>query len=302
MTDNQNNNFIKNFENIDKFYDYTPYVKETGFSIKKELKGGINKNTSLLKFYIPDNSKYSEKRKPIIISATYGKKSDKSVIIRDKIKISDPIDLISKNEYYYNADINKLYKGKKEISPSELVKYIYNLHIKPTKYIKGFWLRTKLFFWKVIMEKFFAYISIFLHHFLYIISGDKYSYKPILREEILNNKIINSNFKEMIGEKENKEMKEHLKKGRKFNFLGYEASRWTILFYSMLHLLFYIIFEYKNWHPAIIITILKNNFLTLIYVISSLWVMEIVVPTILKMFIKIISTLSWYSYIKKIKV
>ena len=302
MDDSQSNNFIKKFNNGNEFYNYTSYNDGVGFSIKKDLNGESD-NTSLLRFYIPDYLKKSVIKKPIIIDVAYGKKiKEGGIVLRRKNKISDPIDLISKDEYYYNVEKNKLYKNKKEILPNELINKIYNDHIKPTKFIRGIWLRTKLFFWRIIIKKFFDYLYIFLHYFLYITSGDKYSYVWVIKEEILNNKIINSEIKNMIGQKEKEEIKENLEKGKKFNFFGYMASHWTIIFYSIFHLLFYIIFEYKNWYPTIIIMILKNNFLTLIYVISSLWIMEIVIPKILKMLIRTTSRLSWNSRMKSIKI
>jgi len=298
---NKHSNFIKKFNNGNGFYDYKLFTEGDGFSIKKDL-NRADDNTSLLKFYILDDLKHPGSRKPIIISASYGKKLEESILIRDKTKISDPIDLTSKDEYYYNVKSDKLYKGEEEISASELLNGIYTEHIKPTKLIKGVWLRTKIVFWRIIMKRFFSYISIFLHYFLYIITSDKYSYEPIMEEEILNNKIISSRFEDMIGRKKKEDMKEHFEKGKKINIFGYEASRWIIIFYSILHLLLYIIFKYKNWYLMIITTIFRNNFLTLVYVISSLWVMEIVIPTIFRKLIKFTSLVSWNSSIKKIKI
>ena len=183
------NKFIKNFENINGFYNLTSFVDAFGFSIKRKLDSQDGKNVSLLRFYIPDKELRSEKKKKILdIEATYGRDDRDSVSFRyiEKSKISDPVDLISKGDYYYDINSNKLFYKKREISPSELLDYVYSDHIKPTKVIKGFIIRVRLLFWRIVAPALLNSTSKIFHYCLYIITGDKYSFEPILEEEIRN--------------------------------------------------------------------------------------------------------------------
>lgn len=301
------NQFVEQFKRINDtngFYDFTPYLQDTGFSIKKDLSKSDSKNTSILSFYIRENSNQENDKKPILINAYYGERINSSVAIRNDSKIGafDPVDLDSTEDYYYDVTNNKLLKGRRSISPIDLINEIYNDHIKPTKPIKGLWLRTKIFFSRTLLKNIFNYIAAFFHYLLYIITGDKYSYEPIMQEEILNNTILSHHWKEMIGRKKKPEMKDNFIQSAKFNFFENQVSYWIVIFYSILHLFLYIIFERKNWRPLIITTIFKNSFLTVIYVVVSLWILEVLVPKILKMLIKNFSKITAAISVKKIRI
>jgi hypothetical protein len=292
---------FKNINGVNGFHDFFPYENEIGFSIQKDLNKKDINNTSLLSFYIHNNSPESDSKKSILISATYGKKVQNGVSIRNEIKSFTPIDLSSEGDYYYNAIDNKLLKKEKEISPTDIVNEIYEDHIKSTRVFKGFWIRTKIFFWRKLVSGFFKLISSMLHWLLYIISGDKYSYEPIWKTEVLNGVKMNSKLNGMLGI-EKKKFKEDLIESIKFDFLGYKASFWLITFYSIFHLLVYIFCYYQNYKPSIILQIFENNFLTLIYVIISFWFLEKIIPTTLKFLIKFNSEKSSYFSYKKIKI
>lgn len=297
--------FIEKFKNIggkNGFYGFTPYTDGRGFSIKRDLNNKDSDNTSLLKFYIQDDDQEIKAKKSIRISATYGKKAGDGVSLRDFTKtISGPVDLLSKDEYYYDTSSDTLFSDKKEISPADLVVDIYSDHIKPTKPILGIWIRTKIFFWRVVLNKISGYTAKFFHYVLYAITGDKYSYGASLKEEVLNNKIISHASGDFIGRKKNRKMKDNLEESPKFDLLGYKTSRWVIIAYSILHLVLYVVLININFKPLILTTIFRNSFLTLIYVILSLWILETLVPKILKSFIRNSSKISVYSLHKTIK-
>ncbi len=138
---------------------------------------------------------------------------------------------------------------------------------------------------------------------LYIISGDKYSYEPFFEEETLNGKIFKSRLRPPIENVKNDEkLKEDLKKSAKISFFNHEVRHWPIVFYSISHGLFYVLFMLKNYKPIILITVFKNNFLTIIYVILSLWLVETITPKCLIFLIKIFSRLSFTSQYKSINI
>lgn len=301
-------NFVDVFRKIDGvsgFYGLTPYTDgNIGFSIKKDFSpSDADEHTSIISFYVPNKPGELDEKKHIIIDANYGEKRGESISIRatEKTSISAPIDLISADDYYYDFSTKKLFHKTEEISPIALAQKIYSEHIKPTKPVRGLWLRIKLLFWKEILRTAFELLSRFFHYLLLIITGDRYSYVPVLQEEILNNQIIAHRFKEMVGH--TKERGRAIsQEGAKFNFLGYQASYWTIIFYSILNLALYLYCEAINWKPPIVVTLIKNSFLTLIYVIVSLWFLEAVVPRALKFLIKYSAVFSFRSASKRIRV
>jgi len=299
------NKFAENFKNCKGFYDLTLFIDdEFGFSIKRKLKSEDKENVSLLKLYIAKKDIEDGKEKKVLrISVSYGK-DYKSSIGRnpDNIKSSDPIDLISEDEYYYSINdnkffVNKFIIGTREIFACDILTGIYSDHVKSTKLLKGFWLRSKLYFWRVIVKYSFQFLSKLFYYCLYIISGDRYIYDPISGEGKINGRITSSRWEDI-----SPEPKENLESGDKINVFGYQAKTHSVIVYSSLHLVIYIIFETLKYKPEIITTIFKNNFLTLMYVICSLWIIEAAIPKILIYFIKSSSKLSIESLYRKIRI
>lgn len=293
--------FIKKFENIKGYYNITPYSDAVGFSMYRDLNVNDKNNASLISFYVEKND--SGKLKKLIGTASYGKKVDQGISIRSgKLKISEPIDISSDDDYFYDSDNDKIFKNNKEISPEHLINDLYNSHIKTTKFWRGLLIRSKLFFWRILISNLFKSASIIFHFLLYFISGDRYSYEPIGETETLNGTRISSKFDKLLG-LDNKKFKEGLIEVDKFDFLGYKASFWLIIFYSVFHLSVYIFCYYQNYRPQIILNIFENNFLTLVYVVLSFWFLEKMIPLTLKFLIRFNSEKSsYFSYNKRIKV
>jgi len=295
--------FVKKLENIKGFYNLKPIINTVGFSFLKDLPDDKKDYTSLLIFNIFDNEKGNIKN--VIAFARYGKKAKEGVYIRgdNEFKFSDPLDIISSDEYYYNIETDKFLKNKKEISLIELIDDFYGTHIKTTKFWEGLIPRLKVLFWKIIISKFFKIFSSFFTSLLHLINGDRYSYKPIGKIETLNNVIIGSTFPDLIGLNEKTGFKKKYKSAKKLEFLGYKANFWPIIFYSAFHLTIYAIFYFLDYKPQIIINIFENNFLTLTYVILSLCFIEKIIPNILKSLIKNCSKKSFYfAHNKEIKI
>jgi hypothetical protein len=306
--------FIEKFSEINEkndFYSFSPYKEEIGFSVQKKLSENDIENASMLSFYIPNNPVEPNNKKSIIISATYGKKVENGISVRNKVKLFSPIDLMSKGDYYYDVTNNRLLKDDEEILPIELADEVYENHIKPTKLLKGFWIRSKILFWRIILNKVFNYASIFLSNLLYLLTGDRYSYEGMLGKEVLNNTIIDHHFKDLIGAEDNsvytkKSIIEITKKNgrsRRFKFFGYETSYWTIRVYSIIILSSYVyLYYYINWKPLVVTKIFQNTLLLTCFIIISLWLVELIIPTILKKLVKKFASFSTYCLEKKIKV
>ena len=300
MEQNRNNNPLKEkFDNIgDSFYDMTPYINNfPGISIKKKI--GDNENASMISIRIT-NKKYKDddNKKIIDIRVTYGKDSENGITIRGKYKVTEPVDLESTNDYYFDLITEKFYLNRKdkEIKPLELLNEIYNQHIKPTKSSKGLYLRLKLLFWKIIIKQSLYYISKSFSFLYLIITGDKYEYTPIFGIEKINDRIVNSSMPDFI--EKNIETDEKTK----VKFIGFTVSKYLITSYSIIHLIIFFLLYITNVKPLFITTIFKNTFLMTIYIVFSLSVYETILPKLLRKIIIFFSKMSNNALYKKIKI
>jgi hypothetical protein len=281
--------------NKNGFHNFFLFEDGKGFSIQKKLKE--DDNTSLISFYIPESKNNLKK---IHISATYGRKVEDGVQMRQgATDFFAPIDLQSSDDYFYDSVNNKLLKGRKEISPEGIVNEIYNIHIKPTRLIIGFWIRFKVWFWKVVIKNFYQFLSNFFHWSLYLINGNKYLYEPIGETERMNGKIVSSKYYPADQKEKDNDGKDIEANG--FDFYGHKVSYWVIAFYSIIHIFLYILSEYYNFKPEILVKIFTNSFLLFLYAILSMLTIDVFIPNLLKVFIRFFSKSSIKCLYKKIK-
>ncbi|KKQ45970.1 MAG: hypothetical protein US63_C0008G0008 [Candidatus Moranbacteria bacterium GW2011_GWC2_37_8] len=279
------------------FNDVTPYTDGSiGVSARKVFNPNKNDHVIQISFYLSDSELESSKRK-VISHATYGKisRDGEGITIRSKNKLTDPVDISNYDDYSFDIVTGELYRKNKKISADELVAEVYSDHMKSTKPLKGLFLRFRMFFWRMFMNWIFEGFSKVFYFLFYLISGDRYSYAPFFETETLNGTIIKSRI-------ENIEAKEETKKAKKMKFLSYEADYWPIIFYSVMHAFLYLFFMYKSYKPVVIITVFKNNFLTIVYVILSLWIIEILLPKLFKFLIRFFATVSFRFQYKSIKI
>jgi hypothetical protein len=284
--------FIDKFKDLKQtnFYDLVPFREpEIGLSVKRKYKSDDNK-VSLIKVGFFDRDEGNLRK--LYVGAAFGELKNNSLKIRSRgeTKISDPLDIESRDDYFYDLEKNALYRGEDEISGGELLDEFYKKHIKTTRVIRGFRIRFRIWFWRVLLKETVEFLSKSLSLILYTISGVKYKHDPILElwkeDSLKNSEPPNSKFQE----------------GSKFEFLGYKATRWSIVFYSTLNLALYLLFYYLGFRPTVLVILLKNNFLTLIYVIVSLSIVESGIPWALRYSIKYLSNLSFNLDFKKIEI
>lgn len=298
MSNELKDKFLDKFDLVKfGFDDVTPYTDgSTGISARKVFNPSKNDHISQISFYLSDNETVSGRRQ-VIAHATYGKisRDGEGITIRSKIKLTDPVDVDSYDDYSFDIETGELYRKNKKISADELVTEIYGDHVKSTKPLKGLFLRFRMFFWRMFMHWVFEIFSKISYYSFYFISGNRYLYAPFFEEETLNDVVIKSRIRDV-------KIKDEIKKAKKVKFLSYEADYWPIIFYSTIHAILYSILMYKNYKPIFITTILKNNFLTIVYVILSLWVLEVVMPKLLKFLIRYFSIISFRFQYKSIKI
>lgn len=289
--------FIAQFQSLEAKYNITTLIDGFGVSSKIEDQK-VPENASLFTIYIKEEELGKDNNiKKIHASATYGKIAETGgVYVRDNQKISSPIDLTSE-DYLYDISSNRIIFKNKELSAKELVDNIYNLHVLPTKRFKGIGIRFKLYIWRILFVQFFYCFSKVFHYLLYIITGDKYSYDPVFDRTIVNGITVASSVESMIDRTTPQE-----RDSKKINFLGYDVDLWPIVFYSIFTLVIYLIFESKDIKPIFLVKILNNNFLLALYVVVSLWLIDVVTPLILKQLIKMNSKKSFSIKYKRLKI
>jgi hypothetical protein len=298
--------FLDKFRAIDGqdgFYGLVSYADgNIGFTLRKDFAPSKGWGSSFISFYLPAAVPEENGKRLMVINASYGEKHGDSISIRtsDEIDVNSPIDLSSK-DYYYVPATNKIFEGSRELEPLPLVKEIYEEHIKPTKPFKGLFLRINIRFWRIFLRRIFHWFYLFFRGCLWLISGDKYSYEPVLRAEVLNGTIIAHSMSDMVGRRK-WDATEEFKERPRFKFFEYSASYWVIIVYSIIHLVVFLVFEQVGWRPPIFVTIFKNSFLTLIYVIVTLWFADVVLPRMLRWLARASAMLSLRSMTHLIKI
>lgn len=249
-----------------------------GFGV---LKNRPNNYVSMFKVSIDQKKlEESEPIKPITITASYGRKTEDGVLLsssNEKIKgILDPIDLISLDEFFYNTATREFFfkEPKQKYGAADILRYINELHEKPTKPVQGFALRVKLIFWHIVIAGLVKIFSNALAWLLYVSSGTTVSMN-------IWNRIV---FPDRIAE--NADVERKFKEAERKEILGYKASPWVIVFFCSVHLVLYFLFLILGFRPGFLVAMFKNNFLTIIYVVISLSFVEVLLPKILKSIIK----------------
>jgi len=248
---------------------------EIGFSVYNDHGRPHKGFKSLFRVYINkfdlDNKEFE---KPITITASYGKASEEGLItFSSEFKRKDnwPVDLISENEFFYNIETEEFFdkseNKNEEIEGLDILIKIDNLHLKPTRRIKGFPFRFKLKFFHFIAFIFKA-IFYLLSVIQYLISGKKVSIFGRITE-LANSLYI-------------RERSPAIKESGMIDIFGYKVKPWIAVMYSLIHLSTYLICNKYNYRPVWLITIFTNNFLTLVYGIISLGITNSLLPRILK--------------------
>lgn len=261
---------------------------EVGFSIKKRPKDVDEDMVSLIKIGLTDLNN-EEVKKPLIASAGFGEAGQDSVRLRSasETKPKDPIDIEIHDEYFFDTFQSVILKNDEEVFGNDVVERIFDAHTKPQKRLEGLPIRFKVWFVRNFLTGVYEMILKLITLILALISGERYSYNPLFEEE--DSKLITRKSGEF-------------KRGKTFKIFNYEAPRWAIIFYSIFHLVSFLLFYFTNGMPVVIERILSNNFLIIVYVISTLWFIESALPTLLKISIRKLSSVQLRTSIRKIKI
>ena len=251
---------------------------------------------SLFRVYIKNEELDSQKSlKSVTATASYGKQTQdlNGILLSSneyKRKLNWPIDLISEGDFFYDIQKNKLYYKDKNINGIELLEIVYSWHIKTTRPLGGFWVRSKLLWFHTIKPGFWKFIFQIVAIIQYLVSGEKI-------------KIFHSLSNPHSYQYQSIDIKE----SELINLWGYKVKPWIAGTYAFLHLFGYSTLYYYNYKPTLLVTIFKIDFLTFMYGIVSLGLANTFLPILfspidLKGVLKSLQSIFWNSAIRKVKI
>ncbi len=315
VDDNSPGNFL-NFFNISGKDFIDPVQMEDskiGFSVKRKYdesllkKLKIPKNAPfvcLIHVIVQDDDYKTKDLIPIKFKASFGYSHDGS--LRAGIKYLEngtffyPLDIESKDEFFFNKTTNKFFYKKKNISPSAILDAVFEMHIKITKPIKGSWLRIKFFWYMIVIPFLFKSIKKICRILHSMITFEKYNYIMLLPIDGL------SITRTQDSEKAKGEIDSDDKKVKIF---GYNINPNPLLTYCMTNLFFYTIYYFFPLLFGNFIVICnyisrvsKNNFLIVLYVVFTLYIWDVTLPCILKRGIKYFEEKGYSSKFYKIRI
>lgn len=259
------------------FSDPIPWSDAVGMSRVKKYPNGF---ASLYKIGVVDREFRKEtKRKQLWVTASYGKDTPNGITLGSAEKISDPVDIEFKDEFSVDLETKTFYFKGKEISPLGILTLVEKNHTKPTKFVRGFILRVRLRFWRKLLPFLIKIFDVFIQCVLWIISGER------TKEDVWGRMIadIHTRYEDPIRTNrptplEHREFKE----GDTIDFFGYKAKRWSVVFYSSVHLFIFIVAYIMDKQSPILTKLFSNSFLTLCYIVVSFAGSEYLLPEILK--------------------
>lgn len=252
------------------FSNPTDWQDGVGFSVIEEGENGF---ASIYKigFYVRDSG--VNPVKDIWVSVSYGKKTDGGISLgTTEGNLKTPIDLDFHKEFSYNTETDKFYFESKEIDPKDILLKIQKVHKLPTLIVKGLLLRLRLSLWRKIIPGGIKSADNILVRILWLISGER------VKNDIMGRRLF---------EKSDEKIKMiEFADSKTLNFFGYQAKRWSVVFYCASHLIgYYAILKFGVPH-YFFSEVFKNNFLSLCYVVVTFAIIEHSVPQFLKFIIK----------------
>lgn len=211
----------------------------------------------------------------LYVTATYGIKTEEGLSLGNiEISLKNPVEITNHENYFFDTKENKFYKDTEETTLQTIFDEIIYQHNKPRMLFYGMWLRIKLLFWWHFLPKLITIIDWILLKLLWVISGET------VKEDIISR----------LWDREEREVEKkdvEFIKGKVIEFFGYEAKRWSVVFYCLLHLIIFIVYFYYFNHSFSLTTrISANNFLSLCYVVVSFSMVEFLIPKLIKDTIK----------------
>jgi hypothetical protein len=255
------------------FIQPTEFQDGTGFSVVQ--KHG-DKYESLYKVSFGDKDK-DKNRRSLWVSVSYGRRTDDGIVLGSGVNgIYDPIDLTFYNEYSFDFDNQKFYDRDNEIEAKKILIDVERVHMLPTRTVRGFPLRSRLWFWRKLIPGLVKVVDWILISALWLISGESDSRDTLGRY-----------MSQRYTERRDVSIKKvEFEEVKTMEFFGYKAKRWSVVFYCLIHLIAYAILFVIEYRFSFMSQVIRNTFLALCYVVVTFAVTESLFPRLLKMMIK----------------
>lgn len=244
-----------------------------GFSLTKDYGEG---NASLYKIGVASEDLDTRtQRARLWLSVSYGKVTEGGILLGTREgDLWSPIDLNSLDEFFYDVNTHKFYyRNQKEIEALDIFTFLEDTHLKPTKLGKGFILRLRLWLWRKFLPFFIKIFDFILISVLWVISGERI--KGDIWKRLFS--VYDERKDKKIEPKDNL-----LYESKTIDFFGYKAKRWSVVFYSVLHLGLFVFFYFEKLDHKFLTTMLANNLLALCYVVVSFSITESLIPKMLR--------------------
>jgi hypothetical protein len=265
------------------FMDPIPWEGDIGFSIFKEDKEGY---ASLYKIGLNREQELGFLKK-LYVTVSYGKKSDGGISIGTSKKITSPIDLNAYNEFFFDTSTEKFFHFDKEIEPKNILIKLKNAHIRPTKILSGLPLILKLFIWRKVFPVIIKITDMVFSFLLELFTGETVKDRDIVKRFIDYWHEEGNQKPKIDSELDEKVLGRNIRSPKQWSFLGFTSTRWSVVFYSLVHIFLYF-FNSLFWkiNDPIVKKVFTNSFLTLCYVAISFSIIEFLIPKILKILIR----------------
>jgi len=260
------------------FSDPIEWTDGVGFSLIKDRYGNFASIYKIGK----SNTAHETGLIPLWITVTYGKKSNDGISLGSgENGLKDPVDLDFSKDFFYDQENQKFFYHDKEISAHDILTRIENVHLKPTKIVAGFPLRTRLWFWRKFLPGCIKFLDWGLINLYYLFTGRK-----IPKQDLVKRYFHKKWKKETFNTRPNSDTPQtpitSFEPVKTINFFGYQAPRWSVVFYCFLQLLLYFlnVYYFKITTPSVA-RLFRNNFLSLCYVVVSFAITEEGIPGVL---------------------
>ncbi|MCH8078783.1 MAG: hypothetical protein IIA06_03260 [Proteobacteria bacterium] len=228
-----------------------------------ELRKTVNENAVPLRIRISNMSLYTTKYWDYDFDNEESESPSKESFEASKATPM-PIELEYSNEYFYNHESNSFIDSKgHEISGVDVLNRVFQDHCDTVHLLKGLRLRTKLFF----QDKVSGFLTL-------IIQTLDWSLKNLFGRTLEDSDMMAGLYRAYKPEAMKKLETDSL------NILGYKASKRVIMLYCVVVIIFSYWFYKNGTSETYLSWVASSKYLTLIYAIFTLWVLDVAVPWI----------------------
>ena len=215
----------------------------------------------------------------------------KSVAEANRLKEYVPLKIKSIGEYIFNHKKKSFFTSKGvKTSGNDLLKYIFNQHLKSSKPVLGFWLRAKIKINESYIEISKLIVKVLEYIFRYIY-GKEIKPKDYFRTHYSGEGVSSEELVAVSIKSENR-----------VTLGGYVTSINVIVSFSMLVLVGYLLSYFFNLESKLLSDMLSKPYLIATNTILGIWIVDRVIPTFLLIVYNWFVKIKARAYFKEFKI